>query len=224
MKTSSLTPSWIARTALAAIWLAAIPSAHAHVEGGAVGGFASGYLHPWSGLDHIAAMIAVGLWGAQLGAPAIWILPVTFPLIMAVGGFLGLIGIPLPGVEIGIGLSALLLGSAVVAEFKPKNLAWAAVLIGVFGLFHGHAHGTELPPGGNGLLFSIGFVMATGTLHGLGIGIGLIHRWSAGRSVLRLCGALIACGGAYFLWEAIRPESGELSMPSREIEATATQG
>lgn len=224
MKMPSLTPSSIGRVALAVLWLAVIPSAHAHVEAGSGGGFASGYLHPWSGLDHIAAMIAVGLWGAQLGAPAIWILPVTFPLIMAVGGFLGLIGIPLPGVEIGIALSALLLGSAVGAEFKPRHLAWAAVLIGVFGLFHGHAHGTELPPGENGLLFSIGFVMATGTLHGLGIGIGLIHRWSAGRSVLRLCGALIACGGAWFLWDAIRPESPELSVSQTVIESTSTQG
>ncbi len=199
------------------------PLAHAHVERGGAGGFVSGYEHPWSGLDHIAAMIAVGLWGAQLGAPAIWLLPVTFPLIMAVGGFLGLMGIPLPGVEIGIGLSALLLGSAVGVEFKPKNLWWAALLIGVFGLFHGHAHGTELPAGGNGLLFSLGFVLATGTLHGMGIALGFIHRWSAGKSVLRLCGAVIAFGGVCFLWSAVGPEPAESTAPAPVLKSAPPQ-
>ncbi len=104
-----------------ALWLATSPAAQAHIEKGEVGGFASGFKHPWSGLDHIAAMVAVGLWGAQLGTPAIWLLPVTFPLIMAIGGFMGLVGIPLPGVEIGIGASALLLGIMVAGEVKPKT-------------------------------------------------------------------------------------------------------
>ena len=99
-----------------------------------------------SGLDHVLAMIAVGLWGAQLGAPAIWLLPVTFPMVMAVGGFIGLVGIPLPGVEIGIALSALLLGLMVASEAKP-SLAIAATIVAFFAIFHGHAHGTELPAG-----------------------------------------------------------------------------
>lgn len=210
MKRLRLSSAWLTRcVTTAALALVLAPAAQAHVEHGEAGGFASGFKHPWSGLDHIAAMIAVGLWGAQLGPPAVWLLPVTFPLIMSVGGFMGLIGIPLPGVEIGIGCSALLLGLMVCLEVKPKNLLWPAVLVGIFGLFHGHAHGTELPPGENGLLYSIGFVIATGTLHACGIAIGLIHRWSAGRTALRVCGATIALGGVYFLVEALRPPPSE---------------
>lgn len=201
--------------ALTAIWLATAPLALAHVGGDVTGGFASGLKHPWSGLDHVAAMVAVGLWGAQLGAPAIWLLPVAFPLVMAVGGFLGLIGIPLPGVEIGIGASALLLGLAVAAQFRPKNLAWAAGVVGVFGLFHGHAHGTELPPGENGLFYSLGFVIATGVLHGCGIAIGEIRRWTPGAKLLRAMGAGIALGGVYFLGQAAQAKaSAEPNAPA----------
>ncbi len=109
-------------------------------------------------------MVAVGLWGAQLGPPAVWLLPVAFPMVMAFGGTLGLVGVHLPGVEIGIALSAIGLGAAVLFEAKPK-LAIAAALVGFFAIFHGHAHGTELPEGANGLLYSIGFVIATGLLH-----------------------------------------------------------
>jgi len=202
------------RLALAAIWLATAPMALAHVNGDAAGGFGSGFQHPWSGLDHIAAMVAVGLWGAQLGAPAIWMLPVAFPLVMSVGGFLGLIGVPLPGTEIGIGASALLLGTAVAAQIRPKNLAWAAALVGLFGLFHGHAHGTELPPGENGLFYSLGFVIATGLLHGCGIAIGEIRRWSGGAKALRALGAVIALCGVYFLVQAVRPEAKAAPVPA----------
>ena len=176
-------------------------AAFAHEQTGAAAGFFTGLEHPISGLDHVLAMIAVGLWGAQLGAPAIWLLPVTFPLVMAFGAFLGLLGVPLPGAEIGIGLSALLLGSMVAAEARPK-IAFAALLVGFFAIFHGHAHGTELPAGASGLLYSIGFVAATGTLHAIGIGIGVIHRWGWGRVALRGAGAGVASAGAYFLWRA----------------------
>ena len=147
-------------------------------------------------------MVAVGLWGAQLGAPAIWLLPVTFPMVMALGGMMGLLGIPLPGVEIGIALSALVLGAMVLAEKRPPSWV-AAVIVGVFAIFHGHAHGTELPAGQSGLLYSMGFVMATGCLHGVGIGIGLIHRWAAGRVILRVAGATVAVAGVYFLFSAL---------------------
>ena len=143
-------------------------------------------------------MVAVGLWGAQLGAPAIWLLPVTFPMVMALGGMMGLLGIPLPGVEIGIAFSALVLGAMVLAEKRPP-LWVAAAVVGIFAVFHGHAHGTELPAGQSGLLYSMGFVMATGCLHGVGIGIGLIHRWAAGRVILRAAGATVAVAGVYFL-------------------------
>ena len=151
------------------------PAAQAHVHKGEELSFLSGLRHPISGLDHVVAMIAVGLWGAQLGAPAIWVLPVTFPMVMALGGMLGLLGMPLPGIEIGIALSALALGAAVMTAWRPP-LAFAAVLVSFFAIFHGYAHGNELPPGENGLLYSLGFVMATGCLHALGIAIGLINR------------------------------------------------
>jgi urease accessory protein len=175
--------------------------AAAHVEGGRADGFLAGLRHPVSGLDHVLAMVAVGLWGAQLGAPAMWLLPVTFPLVMAAGGAPGLAGVPLPGIEIGIAASALVLGLAVSAAWRPPLWA-AAVVVALFALFHGHAHGTELPAGANGLLYSLGFVVATGLLHATGIGIGLIHRWRAGRGALRALGAAVAAAGAYFLWQA----------------------
>jgi urease accessory protein len=184
-----------------ALILMAVP-AQAHIRQGEATGFVSGLAHPVSGLDHIIAMVAVGLWGAQLGAPAIWLLPVTFPMVMAFGGFLGLISIPLPGVEIGIALSGVLLGAVVLFELKAP-LYLAAALVGIFGLYHGHAHGAELPPGENGLLYSLGFVLATGALHAAGIGIGTIHRWDWGRTALRLAGAGISLGGVSFLFEAL---------------------
>ncbi len=191
------------RTAILAWGLAllALP-ALAHVQEGQAAGFLTGLAHPVSGLDHVLAMVAVGLWGAQLGAPALWLLPVTFPLVMAFGGFLGLLGIPLPGVEVGIALSALALGLAVATSWRPP-LAAAAALVAVFAVFHGHAHGTELPEGQSGLTYSIGFVVATGLLHLAGIGIGVIHRWPAGRVALRLLGAGVAAAGVYFLWRAL---------------------
>lgn len=188
---------------LVALALAAMPNpAFAHVEQGQAAGFLTGLKHPWSGLDHVLAMIAVGLWGAQLGNPALWLLPVTFPMMMSLGAVMGLIGMGLPGVEVGIALSALLLGGMVMGEVRPK-LAVAVLLVGFFAVFHGHAHGTELPPGQSGLLYSMGFVIATGCLHGMGIGIGLVHRWPAGRLALRGAGAFIAGMGLFFLARAL---------------------
>ena len=188
---------------LASLALAAMPPpAVAHVEQGQAAGFLSGLRHPWSGLDHVLAMIAVGLWGAQLGNPALWMLPVAFPMMMSLGAVMGLIGMGLPGVEVGIALSALFLGGMVMGEVRPK-LFVAVLLVGFFAVFHGHAHGTELPPGQSGLLYSMGFVIATGCLHGMGIGIGLVHRWPAGRLALRGAGALIAGMGLFFLARAL---------------------
>lgn len=189
----------LAVPAIVLVW--ALP-VHAHVERGQAAGFLTGLSHPISGWDHILAMVSVGLWGAQLGSPAIWMLPVTFPMVMAFGGMLGLIGILFPGVEVGIAISALALGIMVLGEIRPP-LAVAAVLVGFFAVFHGHAHGTELPAGQSGLLYSMGFVIATGCLHALGITIGLIHRWSTGKIVLRTAGGLVAVAGCYFLWRAL---------------------
>jgi urease accessory protein len=174
----------------------------AHEQQGQAAGFVTGLLHPVSGLDHVLAMVAVGLWGAQLGAPGIWLLPVTFPLVMAFGGFLGLIGVPLPGVELGIATSAILLGAMVALQARPP-LALAALLVAFFAVFHGHAHGTELPAGQSGLLYSFGFVVATGALHAIGISIGLTHRWAAGRILLRAGGVAVSLAGVFFLWRAV---------------------
>jgi urease accessory protein len=189
------------RLILALIFASLSTSAFAHAQVGEATGFLTGFLHPLTGLDHIIAMVAVGLWGAQLDAPAIWMLPVTFPVVMAFGGFLGLIGVPIPGVEIGIALSGVLLGAAVMTESRPPLIV-AAALIAVFAICHGHAHGAELPPGTSGLTYSIGFVVATGLLHACGIGIGTIHRWSHGRLALRALGGLISLGGVFFLSQA----------------------
>jgi urease accessory protein len=175
----------------------------AHIQKGEAAGFLSGVRHPISGLDHVLAMIAVGLWGAQLGAPAIWLLPMAFPMVMAFGGMMGLMGIPLPGTEFGIAASAILLGAVVLFEVRPP-LVVAAALVGFFAIFHGHAHGTELPPGQSGLLYSMGFVMATGCLHGVGITIGTVHRWRWGQKLLRVAGAGVAVAGLLFLWMALK--------------------
>ena len=187
---------------VAVLLAAALPSPLAAHAGGSAAGLLSGLYHPISGLDHVLAMVAVGIWGAQLGSPAIWVLPVTFPMVMAFGGMLGLLGLQVPGSEIGIGLSAMILGLMVALERRPA-LRLAAVLVGFFAVFHGFAHGTELPEGQSGLLYSIGFVASTGTLHASGIGLGLIQRWEWGRSALRFTGAVIALAGAGFTWGAL---------------------
>jgi urease accessory protein len=171
--------------------------AFAHA-GGAAGGFWGGFAHPLFGPDHIAAMVAVGLWGAFLGPPAIWLLPIVFPLVMAFGGALGILGMPPPGVETGIALSAIALGLMVALAVRPP-LWVAAVLVGAFAIFHGHAHGAELPPGTDAAAFSFGFVAATGLLHLTGIAFGLLTRWPSGAVAVRAAGGLIALAGLGFL-------------------------
>jgi len=170
----------------------------AHNPAGVAGVFASGFMHPLTGIDHILAMVAVGIWGAQLGAPAIWALPVAFPLVMSVGGAMGVRGVPLMGVEIGIAASALLLGLMIFSEARPPLVA-AALLVGFFAIFHGYAHGTELPHAANPLAYGAGFVIATGMLHVSGIGLGLVHRWPKGARALRLVGAGISLAGLFLL-------------------------
>jgi urease accessory protein len=187
---------------LAILLLAVAPPVLAHVDGGAAAGFVSGASHPVSGLDHVLAMLAVGLWGVQLGMPALWLLPIAFPMMMAVGGLLGLGGLGLPGIEIGIALSAVVLGGLILGEVQLP-LAAAMLIVGGFAVLHGHAHGTEMTAGQNGLLYSLGFVIVTGLLHTAGIGIGLLHRWHAGRLALRGAGVLVMIGGLLFLGAAL---------------------
>ena len=173
-------------------------AALAHTDASA-GGFISGLSHPINGLDHVVAMVAVGLWGAFLGAPAIWALPVVFPLVMAFCGALGVIGVPLPGIELGIALSGVVLG--LLIAFAVRAPLWvAAVIVGVFAIFHGHAHGTELPDAANPLAYGIGFVLATGLLHLSGIALGGLVRWTAGRILVRGIGVAIAAAGGAFLF------------------------
>lgn len=192
----------IPRLLAAAVVATVSTPALAHVEAGQATGLLSGFLHPISGLDHVLAMVAVGLWGAILGAPAVWVLPIAFPLVMAMGALLGFLGVPLPGVEYGIAASAILLGAAVAFEVRPP-VAFAALLVGVFAIFHGYAHGSELPPGQSALLFSMGFVIATGALHAVGIGIGALKGRVWGGALLRAAGSMVAAGGAFFMWKAL---------------------
>lgn len=173
-------------------------AAWAHTGAGAIGGFVSGFTHPLYGWDHVAAMIAVGILGAFLGRPAIWVLPVVFPLVMAFGGVLGILGVPLPGVETGIALSSIVLGSLIVLAVRPP-LWVAVVLVAAFAIFHGYAHGAELPNAANPLAYSAGFVLSTGMLHLFGIAIGELMRWPWGKVVARTAGGIIALTGASFL-------------------------
>jgi urease accessory protein len=188
------------RRALLAILLlcAASSPAFAHEGAGVAGGLLSGLAHPLTGMDHVLAMVAVGIWGAQLGRPAIWVLPVAFPLVMSVGGALGVRGVHLPGVEIGIAVSALLLGAMIAFAARPPLWA-AAALVGLFAVFHGHAHGTELPHAANPLAYGVGFVIATGLLHLTGILLGVLQGRPAGAKALRFIGAGIGVAGGWLL-------------------------
>lgn len=176
----------------------------AHTGTGLAGGFISGLAHPLNGLDHALAMISVGLWGAFLGRPLIVALPVVFPIAMAVGGVLGMAGAPMPPTELGIAISVLVLGCAVALALKAR--AWVACLVVAgFAIFHGYAHGQELPSAADPFGYSLGFVLTTGLLHVLGIGVGLVADRPGGRLALRAAGASIAVAGLYFLFQAVGP-------------------
>lgn len=174
----------------------------AHSASDIGGGFAAGLLHPVLGWDHVAAMVAVGLWGAFLGSPALWVLPVVFPLVMAAGGVLGLAGLPLPAVEVGIAMSALVLGVLILLATRLP-LWLAGIIVAAFAIFHGHAHGTELPHAASPLAYSLGFVISTGLLHLAGIGFGLLTASSLGRKLVRGLGGVIAVAGGLFLIQAL---------------------
>ena len=196
---TTLVPLRAAMRPLSPLALAAITTpAFAHSENGVAIDFWGGFTHPIFGPDHVIAMVAVGLWGAFLGAPAIWLLPVVFPLVMAVGGAAGVVGVPLPGVETGIAVSAIMLGGMVAFAARPP-LWIAAVLVGAFAIFHGHAHGAELPIGADAVAFSMGFVVATGMLHVAGIAFGGLSHWPAGRVAVRGAGGVISLLGLAYL-------------------------
>lgn len=166
------------------------------------GGFISGFMHPISGLDHVIAMVAVGLWGAFLGGSAIWMLPVIFPLVMAFGGALGVVGVSLPFIEPGIALSGVVLGLVVFFAARPP-LWIASIIVGIFAVFHGYAHGVELPNAVNPLIYSMGFVIGTGLLHLTGIMLGELKRLPMGEVIVRTGGAIISLIGLGFLTHII---------------------
>ena len=183
------------------VLMAAAPVA-AHSGTGLQGGFAAGFAHPFSGADHMLAMIAVGLWGAVLGRPLITVLPMVFPGVMAVGSVLGIAGVRIPPVELGIAISVLVLGSLILGSVRLP--VWAACgIVAGFAVFHGYAHGEELPSAADPVGYSVGFVMATGLLHLVGIAIGMIKDRRGGAIALRCAGGLIAGCGVWFLGRAL---------------------
>jgi urease accessory protein len=198
---------FLARRALLACSLSLVvvafplPAA-AHDESGLAGGFLSGFLHPLSGFDHALAMIAVGLWGAILGRPLIAVLPIVFPITMAFGGMLGIIGTLFPPVEFGIAISVLALGLMVMLAVRASVILAAAV-VAVFALFHGYAHGQEAPSVADPVGYSLGFVLCTGLLHLVGIVLGALKAVPNGMLVIRTAGAAIAASGGLFVAGAL---------------------
>lgn len=161
---------------------------------GHVHGFANGLTHPLTGLDHICAMIAVGLWAAQRGGRALWLVPLTFVSVMAVGGMLGMASIQLPMVEAGIIASVLILGVLIAAAVRLPLMA-STLIVGTFALFHGFAHGAEMPETASGLNYALGFITATTELHLCGIGLGIFAKRFTSENLIRHAGgAITACG------------------------------
>jgi urease accessory protein len=183
-------------TTIVAMFLA--QTAEAHTFGAQSAGFASGLSHPFLGLDHLLAMLAVGLWAVQLGGRAIWRVPLAFMAMMALGCSLALGGLALPAVETGIAVSVLVLGLliALAARFP---LAAGMLLAGAFALFHGHAHGQELPQAASAFLYSTGFLLATGVLHATGAGLGILFSRGLAANWVRVMGGGIAAAGLV-LW------------------------
>ena len=183
--------------AVAALLLALQAPALAHV-GFHPGGIADGAAHPFTGLDHILAMLAVGLWASQLGRPAWWLLPLAFPIVMAFGAALSFAGVTLPWIEIGIAASVLVLGLVIALRLNP-SIVVSMALIAAFGAAHGYAHGVELPAATSPVAYALGFVAATLVLHGIGLGLGMLANHAAGRVALRTAGAAVALAGVVLL-------------------------
>jgi urease accessory protein len=194
---------FFAATALPIVFgAAAVSPAYAHAGTGLAGGFESGCSHPFTGVDHLLAMVSVGIWGAFLGRPLVYALPVIFPLIMVGGAILGMFSLPIPPVELGIAASVLVLGLCVCLAFQAP--AWVAcAIVATFAVFHGYAHGVELPSAADPVGYSVGFVLATGLLHSLGIGIGVLNALPKGILVTRGLGGAVAVAGAWYLARAV---------------------
>ena len=185
------------RALLPAALLFLSSAAQAHTGVGDTNGFAHGFLHPIGGIDHVLVMVAVGLFAVHLGGRALWLVPLSFVSMMIIGGALGMAGVELPFVGIGIGLSVVILGIAVAFGVNLPTVA-AMAMVGLFAIFHGHAHGAEMPESVSGLGYAAGFVIATATLHVCGIGLGLLLgklSEAQGTRVSRLAGSAMAVAG-----------------------------
>jgi urease accessory protein len=164
----------------------------AHVGVGDTSGVAHGFMHPVSGLDHVLAMVAVGMFAAPLGGRALWLVPLAFMTMMALGGTLGIPGVGMPYLELGIGLSVVMLGAALALALAPP-LAVAMALAGLFAIFHGMAHGAEMPVTASALAYGLGFITATAMLHAIGIAFGLLA--ARKRRVSQFAGGAMAVAG-----------------------------
>lgn len=171
-------------------------AAHAHTGAGSTHGFLPGVEHPLFGLDHLLAMVAIGLWAAQIGGRALWAVPATFVGVMALGGALGMAGVAVPFIEPGILTSVLLLG-LLIAFAVRLPLGAALPLVAAFAVFHGAAHGAEMPAGASGLAYASGFLLATAALHAAGIGLGIGIQRVTAAPLIRGAGAAIALAGLY---------------------------
>lgn len=172
--------------------------AFAHPGHGEGSSLLAGFIHPFNGIDHLLAMTAVGLSAAHLGGRALWAVPATFIAVMALGGIFGAAGVSLPFAETAIALSVLVFGFVILSGMAPPVLA-AMVLVGIFAIFHGYAHGSEMPVASSGILYGAGFMVATTLLHGFGIAIGLSIRWFdevPRRRAMQACGVVIGLIGA----------------------------
>lgn len=171
----------------------------AHIGVGHVSSFGAGFGHPVSGMDHVLAMVAVGLWAAQMGGRAVWIVPLAFVSLMGVGGVLGILEISIPFGEQGIVTSVFVLGVLIAASLKLPVVV-SAFVVGIFALFHGHAHGTEMPAGLGGLEYGAGFALATALLHMTGIALRVaLKKLRLHDMAVRFAGAVIAVGGVYLV-------------------------
>ena len=161
----------------------------------------AGVEHPLTGPDHMLAMASVGLWGYFLGRPLIYLLPMVFPIMMAIGAGVGMAGVSLPPVELGIALSICVLGALILGAVRAP-VPVACAVVGLFALFHGYAHGIELPSAADPIGYSLGFVLATGSLHVVGIAIGSLAILPRGETMLRALGGAVLAAGLWFLWAA----------------------
>lgn len=194
-----------ARYLTAALLVAMPGAALAHTGVGTASGFWHGFAHPVSGIDHVLAMVLVGILAARTGGRGLWLVPSSFVLVMAAGGALGALGVEVPLVEAGIAMSVVVLGAMIAFGSRPP-VAAAAGLVALFAVFHGHAHGAEMPEDAGGLGYAAGFMLATALLHAAGVGVGLLlgrPGMPAGPVAVRVAAGVAALAGVGLLTGAV---------------------